>query len=55
VDGIDNDQVKELIKITKMRKMIDLPISIGHEDCYHNLITKWKTFYDSNWVRELSF
>ncbi len=32
VDGIDNDQVKGLIKITKIRKMMDLPIFIGHED-----------------------
>jgi hypothetical protein len=40
VEEIDNDQVKGLIKITKIRKMMDLPISIGHGDCYLNLITK---------------
>jgi hypothetical protein len=31
---------KKLIKITEIRKMMDLPISIRHEDCYFNLITK---------------
>ncbi len=40
MDRIDNDQVKGLIKIIKIRKMMDLPIFIGHEDYYLNLITK---------------